>query len=165
LKNILLDTNIYGLIVVDYDRNEVRNSIENKKEVIIYGLSLIRKELRDTPKNIRLVGSSLRNSLLSIYDEITKDHILKLTIDIEELADSYFNVYKEIGGYASKDDIIKDLIIIACASLNSLDIVVSNDNKTMLSEKAIKSYKIVNELKKIRIPRFLDYEEFKKEIR
>ena len=165
MKNILLDTNIYGLIVVDYDRNEVRNSIENKKEVIIYGLSLIRKELRDTPKNIRLVGSSLRNSLLSIYDEITKDHILKLTIDIEELADSYFNVYKEIGGYASKDDIIKDLIIIACASLNSLDIVVSNDNKTMLSEKAIKSYKIVNELKKIRIPRFLDYEEFKKEIR
>ena len=161
----MLDTNIYGLIVVDKDRDEVRDSVEKKKIVIVYGTQLIRKELRDTPKNIRVKGVNLRNDLLSIYDEFTKNHILTLNINAENLADSYFNVYKELGGYASKDEIMKDFCIVACASLNSLDIVVSNDNKTMLSEKAIKSYKIVNQIKKLKLPRFLNYEEFKKELK
>lgn len=160
-----MDTNIYGLIVVDEDRSKVRDKIEKEKVVIVYGLQLIRRELRYTPKSIRIGGANLRNYLLSIYDEITKNHTLKYEIDAEELADSYFIVYKELGGYAAKSEIIKDLIIVACASLNSLDIVISNDNKTMLSEKAIKSYNIVNQIKQIRIPRFLSYEKFKKELK
>ena len=143
MKRIILDTNIYGLIVEDPERDIVRNGIENKKAVIVYNLSLIRKELRDTPRNIRFEGENLRNYLLRIY----------------------FILYKELGGYAAKTEIIKDFIIVACASLNSLDIVVSNDNRTMLSEKAIKSYNIANRIKKIRMPRFLDYEKFKKEIK
>lgn len=165
MKRVLLDTNIYGLIVKDVDRNKVRDKIEKEKIMIVYGLPLIRKELRDTPKSIRIGVTSLRSDLLSIYGDITKNHILKLNEKIERLADSYFTVYKELSGYASRNEIIKDFLIVACASINLLDIVVSNDNKTMISEKSIKSYKIVNQLKKIRIPRFLNYEEFKKEIR
>lgn len=165
MKRIILDTNIYGLIVVDNDRNKVRYSIEKEKAVVVYGLPLIRKELRDTPKSIRVGGANLRGYLLSIYDEITKNHKLKFEREAERLSYSYFNVYKELEGYASKYEIIKDLIIVASASLNDLDIVVSNDNKTMLSEKAIKSYRIVNQIQKIKIPRFLSYEEFKKELK
>lgn len=165
MERVILDTNIYGLIVIDEDRNKVRHSIEKEKMAIVYGFQLIRKELRDTPKNIRVGGTSLRSALLGLYDELTKNHTLRFINEAEKLADAYFNVYKEIGGYASKAEIIKDLSIVACAALNSLDIVVSNDNKTMLSEIAIKSYKIVNQLKKIRIPRFLSYEEFKKELK
>ncbi len=165
MKRVILDTNIYGLIVIDADRDSVRYGIEKKKKAIIYNLPLIRKELRDTPKSMRFEGANLRNYLLGIYDEFTKNHELKFINAAEELADIYFDIYKEIGGYASKAEIIKDFVIVACASLNSLDIVVSNDNKTMLSEKALKSYNMVNQIKKIRLPRFLNYDNFKKEIK
>ena len=96
MQNLILDTNIYGLIVVDLNREKVRVSIEKKKSAIVYGLPLIRKELRDTPKNIRVRGTKLRNYLLEIYDEITKNHTLKSINEAEKLAISYFNVYKEM---------------------------------------------------------------------
>ena len=165
MQRVVLDTNIYGLIVVDEDRTKVRNKIEKEKIVVVYGLQLIRKELRDTPKNIKVEGANLRNYLLSIYDEITKNHTLKFTDEAENLAESYFNIYKELGGYASRVEIMKDFVIVGSASLNYLDIVVSNDNKTMLSDKSIKAYRIVNSLKNIRMPRFMSYEEFKKELK
>ena len=165
MKRVILDTNIYGLIVVDKDRNKVRHSVEEKKTVVVYGLPLIRKELRDTPRNIRVGGTNLRNDLLRIYDEFTKNHMLKHMAEAEKLADLYFNVYKELGGFASKHEIVNDLSIVAFASLNALDIVISNDSKTMLSEKTVKSYSIVNQIKKIRIPRFLNYEQFKQELK
>ena len=165
MERAILDTNIYGLIVVDEDRDKIRYSIQKKEAIIVYGLPVIRKELRDTPKSIRIGGANLRIALLGLYDELTKNRTLKFMSESEKLANNYLSIYKEIGGYASKVEIIKDLTIVACASLNSLDIVVSNDNKTMLSEVALKSYKIVNQLKKIRTPRFLNYEEFKKDIK
>lgn len=165
MKRILLDTNIYGLIVIDEDRDKIRDSIEKKRVLVVYGLPLIRRELRDTPKNLRVGGNNLRSDLLGLYDEVTKNHTLKFINESEKLSSYYFNAYKEIGGYASKSEIEKDFIIVACASLNDLDIVISNDNKTMLSEKALKSYRIVNQIKKVRLPRFLNYEEFKKEIK
>ena len=165
MRRIILDTNIYGLIVEDPNRDIVRYGIEKKKAVIVYNLPLIRKELRDTPRNIRFEGENLRNYLLRIYDQFTINHELKFTRETEELADNYFTLYTELGGHSAKTEIIKDFIIVASASLNSLDIVVSNDNKTMLSEKAIKSYTIANQIKKIRTPRFLDYEQFKKELK
>ena len=165
MKRVILDTNIYGVIVLDKNRQSVRYSIEKEKKAVIYNLPLIRKELRDTPKSMRVEGENLRNYLLRIYDEFTKNHELKFANAAEGLADTYFKIYKELGGYASKAEIIKDFTIVAYASLNSLDIVASNDNKTMLSEKARKSYKIVNQVKKISLPRFLNYEDFKKDIK
>lgn len=165
MERIIFDTNVYGLIVNDPHKEIVRDGIEKKKTVIVYGFPLIRKELRDTPRRIRVEGENLRNYLLRIYDEFTMGHELKFIDDAEELADSYFAVYKEFGGFANKQEIIKDFVIVASASLNSLDIVISNDNKTMLSEKAVKSYNLVNQIKKIRMPRFMNYEEFKKELK
>ncbi len=165
MKRVLLDTNIYGLMVIDKDRDRLRDSIEQVKTVVIYGLPLIRKELRDTPKNIKVREVNLRNYLLRLYEEVTKGRTLNITLKEESLADAYFTVYREIGGIASKQELIKDFIIVACASINSLDIVVSQDHKTMVSEKALKSYAIVNKIKKINLPGFLNYEEFKKAIR
>ena len=165
MKRVIFDTNIYGIIVIDTQRDKVRNKIEKEKAAVVYGFQLIRKELRETPRSIRVQGENLRNYLLRIYDELTKNHELKFLNECDNLADSYFVVYKELKGFASKNEILKDFLIFACASLNSLDIVVSNDKKTMLSEQALKSYKIVNQIKNIRMPRFLDYEEFKKELK
>lgn len=165
MKRVLLDTNIYGLIVKDNDRAKIRNKIEKERAVVVYGLPLIRRELRSTPKNIRIDGINLRNDLLVLYDKLTENHLLKFLNEAEELAESYFYIYKEIGGFASRDEIVKDFCIIAYASLNSLDIVVSDDSRTMFSEKATKSYSIANQIKKIRLPRFVNYEEFKRELK
>ena len=46
-----------------------------------------------------------------------------------------------------------------------IDILVSNDNKTMSSEESEKAYKSVNEIKKFRTPDFIGFEEFKKMLR
>ena len=46
--------------------------------------------------------------------------------------------------------------------LNNLDIVVSDDCHSLCSEKAVQSYKIVNDLKKLRTPNFLRYNELKR---
>lgn len=165
MKRVIFDTNIYGLIVEDKNRTKIRYKIEKERAVIVYGLPLIRKELRDTPRNIRVEGANLRNYLLSIYDEITKNHALRHLNEAENLASHYFIAYKELGGYSSRSEMLKDMIIVACASLNNMDIVISNDNKTMLSEKSVKSYKIINQVNKTNTPRFLNYEEFKKELK
>jgi len=121
MKRVILDTNIYGLIIVDESIDKLKEDLDKKNIFIVYGFPLIRKELRDTPKSIKLESANLRNRLLSIYDEITKNHTLKLTSNIGKLSDSYFDIYKKIGGHASKNEMIKDLTIVACASLNLLD--------------------------------------------
>ena len=77
MKRVIMDTNVYGLIVVDLDRNKVKEALKKGLRVIVYGMPLIRKELRDTPKNIRAEGANLRNYLLSLYDEVTGNRTLK----------------------------------------------------------------------------------------
>ena len=56
---------------------------------------------------------------------------------------------------------INDFLIVACASKNNLDIIVSNDNITMLAENAIKAYKNINKMLSLKTPKFIDYKEFK----
>ena len=102
--------------------------------------------------------------LLNIYDFIVKNHQLKTTDNIKELAEMYYIVYKKIGGFKARNEIINDFIIVATATLNRLDVVYSEDNKTMLGKDAIKSYDLINSIKKLRTPRFKSYEEFKNEI-
>ncbi len=72
---------------------------------------------------------------------------------------------KEIGGFAAKKEIINDFKIVACASLNKLDILVSEDTKTMISDKSIKSYKSVNQLLGFKTPRFIKFNEFRNSLR
>lgn len=139
MKRIILDTNIYGLIISDTNKEIVRDGIEKKKKVIAYNIPLIRKELRDTPRKLRVEGENLRNYLLRIYDEFTKGHEIKFISQAEELAEIYFVTYKELGGFAGKQEMLKDFII--------------------------RTYRIVNQIKQIIMPRFMNYEEFKKEIK
>ena len=84
---------------------------------------------------------------------------------MEELAGKYFIVYKTFGGHAAKKEIENDFKIIACASLNNLDIVVSEDTKTMLSNAAISSYESVNKLFGFKTPQFIKFNEFRDKLR
>ena len=126
--------------------------------MVIYGNRFIRKELRRS--NIK----SLRLSLLSLYDEIAKKEY-EITDEMEEIANSYYETYREFGGSKSKDSIINDFIIVACATLHNLDLVVSEDEKSMLTENAIRAYNLVNSIIRKRTPEFVGYERFRNMLR
>ena len=162
MNKILFDTNIYGLLVIDPDRKEIHHKIHDS-HFFIFGFEIIRHELRDTPKHIVFNNRNLRIDLLSVYDDLVKK---TYTFDqtIHTLAEHYFKAYQGFGGGISKSDIFPDFCIVACASQKQLDIVVSEDKHSLLTENALKAYQLVNDIKKIRTPNFLRYAEFKKQI-
>ncbi len=162
MKRIILDTNIYGRIVEKKEEEEVKELVEKHPEIIIYGYDIIRKELRDTSKRVRIERRSLRLILLGIYDKLTQKHTFYTTSAINRLADDYYKTYKELGGKRPLKEMQNDFLIVACASIHELDIVVSEDNKTMLVDDAIKSYRIVNGLQKYRTPKFINYLKFRR---
>jgi predicted nucleic acid-binding protein len=162
MERLLLDTNIYGFIVVDADRESIHKAIHANKDISLYGFKVVRKELRSTKRSV--INMNLRMNLLRVYDELIKKSY-ELTPVMNELAEQYYKLYVEIGGTSPKSKLMNDLLIIACASLKNLGIVVSNDKKTMLSELAIKAYTSVNGINKIKLPNFISYGEFKNVIK
>ncbi len=166
MKRVILDTNIYGFIL-DRDEPDIIEESIAKSDIVIYGLRLIRKELRDTPKKSTIYDRSrravrnLRNSLLALYDTVAKKEY-DTSGKMRTLAGDYYTAYKEVGGSGKWKELENDFIIIACASIHNLDIVVSDDNKTMLSDEAVKAYRIVNALRKHRLPEFISYSEFRR---
>ena len=52
MKKVLLDTSVYGRIIEKNEIESFRKLIKDK--IIIYGNRLIRKELRNTPKKIKI---------------------------------------------------------------------------------------------------------------
>ncbi|HLC77039.1 MAG TPA: hypothetical protein VJH04_02435 [archaeon] len=162
MKRILLDANIYGEIVIDPDIEKIKGNIRNAG--VIYGFRVIRSKMRKTSKSKYVGNHGLRVSLLSLYDEVTKGKEFLITEEMKKIARSYYNAYREFGGSKSLESIIEDFIIIACASVHGIDIVVSEDEKSMLTENAIRAYKLVNEIAKKRTPDFIGYEEFKRRL-
>ncbi|MBI2660459.1 hypothetical protein HYX07_04825 [Candidatus Woesearchaeota archaeon] len=167
MKRELLDSNIYGKIVEKMEMDFVLNNLP-KSNIIVYGSDVIRKELRDTPKEKIMITENkkakIRILLLNIYDFMVKNHQLKTTEAVKELADTYYTAYKKFNGLKPKENIINDFLIVSTATLNKLDVVYSEDNKTMLGKEALKSYELVNSIKKLNTPKFKSYEEFKNEI-
>ncbi len=161
MKRLLLDTNIYGEMVVDNHLNLLKEKLKQDNSLIIFGSSLIRKELRATPKKIKLEGSNLRIDLLSLYDELVKERNLNIDPRTQDLAQQYYYLYHTLGGSKGKDEMANDLLIVACASLKEMDIVVSEDESTLKAEHALQAYTIVNTIRKLRNPNFISYEEFK----
>ena len=162
MKRLIFDTNIYGFIAKDIERELIVNSILANRQFIVYGNKLIRDELRDIPKKIRYEGKNVRVDILSLYDKIIRGHILAVADLHYEMAENYYKAYKELGGSKSKDSIITDFKIVACASANNIDIVSSDDGKSMLVENAVRAYHLVNSIAKKRTPNFIDYYMLKK---
>lgn len=168
MKRVILDTNIYEFMLREFDADAMYR-IGLQKEFIIYGNEIIRKELRDVPRektgiiNKKLI--KLRNALLGVYDILTKKHSLTTTPVIRLIAEKYYIAYRAAGGNISKDSIINDFIIVASASFNGLDLVVSEDSRSMMSDAAKNGYEIVNNLENLRTPNFIRFENFLKEIR
>lgn len=163
MLRVIFDTNIYGLLALEKEESEIRKRIKQDKGFLIYGFKEIRKELRNTPKESKLGRLSKRNYLLSLYDELTGGRYLKESIKINRLALKYYNVYRNLGGIHSwhKTNINMDFTIVACASLNKLDIVISDDNRTMLSKPALKAYKHIGIKEGCWVPNFWKYSDLK----
>ncbi|HIG93221.1 TPA: type II toxin-antitoxin system VapC family toxin [Candidatus Woesearchaeota archaeon] len=159
MKRLLPDTNIYGELILDKDYELLKNKI--LALCVIHGFEIVRGELRDVPRNVLLEGKKLGLSLLHIYDELIKKSY-PLTPEIEELSTKYFQEYKSLGGSKSFDKLHNDFCVVACATIHQIDIVVSEDNKSMLVESALRAYDIINSKEKRRTPSFLGYLEFKR---
>ena len=68
--------------------------------------------------------------------------------------------YRNYGGiYGGDTNIRIAFMIVACASFSGLDIVYSDDNKTLLGRSAIKSYQHINLKENYRTPNFLKYKD------
>lgn len=165
MKRILPDTNVYGLLAKDSERLEVVRNIKSNKDLVTYGFKIIRNELRDVPKNIKVAGRSLRIDLLGLYDELVGNHVIESTSNITKTAENYYKAYREFGGSKSKDEVINDFVIVSSASLNNLDIVISNDERSMLTENAVRAYNLINSVVNKRTPKFISYGQFKKILR
>lgn len=166
MKRILLDTNIYGQLVEDdILLLELSNLVPDI--FVIYGMPLIRKELRQISTKVIVEGKSKRNMVLIAYDSFVRkdNHTLHVNEFVLLLAHKYFEEYKKRGGTFSHDEMFSDFTIVACASLHNLDVVISDDKRTMLSDKAKEAYKTINEEKQFRTPQFYMYGQFKEVVR
>jgi len=161
---IILDTNIYGKIVDDRLEEKAIERIDiHKHDLTVYGIKVIRNEIKAAPKHSK-DGYDLRSALLKLYDAIVKDHELQLKPLAYTLASLYYKKYRQNGGSVSWRKIENDMIIVAEATMNRLDIVASEDNKTMLSKAAKNAYYIVNKEHNLITPNFISYSEFKKKL-
>ncbi|MBI5001987.1 hypothetical protein HZC31_01230 [Candidatus Woesearchaeota archaeon] len=167
-KRILLDTSVYGKLVDDTLLFALLLERRKNNEFIIYGNELIRKELRATPKSllnktkekkVRLFGLSLYSSLIT-----KENHVLKINSLMENLAKLYYQEYRKGGGNFSALELHNDFLMVSCATLHQLDLVVSDDRRTMFSDGALHAYEMVNHKMGFRNPDYLLYNVFREKI-
>jgi len=166
MKRIMFDTSVYGELIKELEVvDEIVRCIPN--HIVMYGTKIIRNELRETPKGGREHGKGKKLLLLKIYDLMVRKehHSLECNKLVETLAEDYFKGYKKQGGALSNDAMANDLRIIATATIYQLDIIVSDDEHSMLSNHAVKSYKSINAAYGLKNPAFENYSSFKKRIK
>lgn len=165
MKRVILDTSVYGKLAEDPELTELLLQ-RLSKEIVIYGNDTIKNELRETPKHVFHKGRNLRNILLSLYRAFLKKsrHDLSYNRLVETLAKDYLAEYRKRGGSVGERKIMNDMIIIATATIYRLDIVVSDDEKTMLSSLAVSAYRAVNKLYGLQNPLFKPYRTFRTEM-
>ena len=75
----------------------------------------------------------------------------------------FYNSYREFGGIKNwhESNIDVDFTIFACASFYKLDLVISDDSRTMLSKPALKAYKHICAKEAQWKPNFWKYSDLK----
>jgi predicted nucleic acid-binding protein len=160
MLRVIFDTNIYGYLAKEPEIEKIEPKITHSSQFTVYGCQVIRKELRN--KSLK----TSRDFLLKLYDHIVKNHDLEIKERTRRLAQEYQKEAKKLGGVKVKstDENYEDFLIVAAASLNNLDIVFSDDKKTMQGAFNIAAYKIVNLRNKLRSPTFYSYTILKKSL-
>ncbi len=148
----ILDTNIYEALYRK-DLWRVSSLIESHR-LIVYGCKIVRDELRDIPKSLMVDGRNYRNLLLSVYDTVAK-RTLPVENLSEALAEEYWLAYE---GGVPKRKMVPDFLIVAIATIHNVDIVVSEDERTLKSGPARRAYEQVNQKKKLKTPGIITLE-------
>lgn len=151
MANVIIDSCTYSNIVKGSDADLLVEAMIKNQGLVVRNFKIIRDELRKAPKQA-----------LTLYDNLVSNKMIRDSNAIANLADEYFINYRKFGGAKSQKEMLKDFKIVACASITNCDIIYSDDEHTMKSEKAMKAYKIVNQTRKHRMPQFLSYYNLKK---
>jgi len=171
-ETYILDTNVYGEILIEKNSEKVIDNIEKDKSLYIFGVDIIKEELHDVPSDKKIKGKIFRETILSAYNSLIDEELISPPI-ARYLASQYYKNYSKLmksGKYIfkkkelkySEEDLKNDFQIIAIAALKGIDIIVSADKRTMLSDIAKKTYDVVNKINNLRTPRLIDYFEFRK---
>lgn len=163
MKRVLLDTNIYAVLLEDKMTADALLGLI-PSEIIVYGSEVNRAELRDIETPFKVGEKSLRMVLLNLYDLLTQkeNRTYRTTPFVEFLALQYFEEYVRLKGKKGYEELRKDFVIVATASIHALDLIVSQDVKTMLGTEARKAYEAVNTLNQLRTPALMLFQDFKK---
>lgn len=168
MKRVIIDTSSYEEILASFSQEELR-LLEERRAYAVEGFVVVRKELRDISKlkilSVEGKKVKLRLALLLLYDNLTSGRSYPLDELMVRTAEEYFDAYVKEGGNRRFDELENDFEIVACASHKQVDIVVSEDRKTMVSDEALKAYEAVNGKLGLRMPLFSEVALFKKEIR
>jgi len=164
MLRVIFDTNIYGLIIKEEEYEKIKKKLKDDKNLIIYGFKPIRKELRNTPKYLKLGRLKTRNLLLNLYDDLIKEKYLGDIEEIDKLAKKFYNLYRKLGGIRNwkKTNINIDFIIVAFACFYKLDLVISEDAKTLLNPNSQKAVNLICKQEKLWLPNFWKYSDLKK---
>ena len=150
----MFDTNTYEFLL-EKELPQILWLVESGN-LVVYGCSVIRDELRKIPKNAKFEGKSYRSTMLNLYDKLVKRHSVPMDKVAETLANGHLAEYK---GGTARHKLNSDFLIVAVATLKNLNIVVSEDNKTLKSRFALLAYNKVNSKNGLSTPRFLSVKE------
>ncbi len=163
MLRIILDTNIYGFLIKEKNIDDLNKKLKENKDLKIFGYKVIKEELRDVPKKQKLGDHKLRTLLINLYSDLIKEQYGRST-EIKKLAEEYYKEFKRLGGKRAFGDLKNDFEIVACASIHDLDIIISDDEKTLKGRIALRCYENINLKNHLKVPNFYGYEDLKKKI-
>lgn len=158
-----MDTNVYPKLLAESNGLAFMVTRANVMGIRFYGFDEIRRELKYAPRFVSTYSGNLRADLLRLYEKLNVKEY-KFDTRIADLAFNYYKQYRQSGGSISRKDIITDFEIVACAAVKQAAAVVSEDQSSMLNSFARRCYEEVNVSQKIKTPKLLTYQEFKKAI-
>lgn len=155
MKNILLDTNIYGLAL---ERNDAAHSFvilaEDKQKperrYFVLGSEVISGEINAVPHK------ETREKMRELYQAVISGEI-RLTDNVKSLALEYFNECKKNRARIT----LEDCEIVASASLANVDFIVSDNRNTLRGPKAVEIFASINKKKVLKMPSLIGYEALK----
>ncbi|MEK6946490.1 MAG: hypothetical protein AABX32_02690 [Nanoarchaeota archaeon] len=155
MKNILLDTNIYGL---DLERKDVAQSFvilaEDKqkpeRKYFVLGSEVVYDEINAIPHK------ETREKIRELYQAVISGEI-RLTDNVKSLALEYFNQCKKNRARIT----IEDCQIMASASLANVGFIVSDNRNTLRGPKAVESFASVNKKGGLKMPSLIGHEALK----
>ncbi len=158
LRRVLLDTNIYGSLVWIPDRGWLLEGLL-ERGIIVCGSAVVRLELRNIPKKDLVGNEKTRNLCLGLYDGLVGDKRNYTVSNLVETAAK--NYYENYSGKHNWKELERDFLIVATASIHRVDVVVSDDENTMISKEAINAYVTGNKGFQLETPKFIRLGEFR----